>query len=95
MQTVTRTLTKYRIRAYEVAVDADGQPEVRTLAECEAVGTSMRKSQARAELAEAAGCKMPSGCLIDVQAVGTETYSMPLETFVCESTLVKTMSLEA
>lgn len=95
MQNVTRTLTEYKIKAYDLGEDENGIPTVQVIAECSAEGASMTKSLARAELAAATGHPMPKGITIKWKPVGTITYAMPLDKFLDGAVIVKKEVIEA
>lgn len=89
MQNITRTLTEYEIKAYDLGVDENGIPIIQTVAECNAEGASMTKSLARAELAAATGQAMPKGLTIKWKPIGTITYAMPLDKFLDGAIIIK------
>lgn len=89
MQNITRTLTEYEIKAYDLGEDENGVPTVQIVAECNAEGASMTKSLARAELAAATGQAMPKGLTIKWKPVGTITYAMPLDKFLGDAIIIK------
>lgn len=89
MQNITRTLTEYEIKAYDLGEDENGVPTVQVVAECNAEGASMTKSLARAELAAATGQAMPKGLTIKWKPVGTITYAMPLDKFLVDAIIIK------
>lgn len=89
MQNITRTLTEYEIKAYDLGEDENGVPTVQVVAECNAEGASMTKSLARAELAAATGQAMPKGLTIKWKPVGTITYAMPLDKFLDNAIIIK------
>lgn len=89
MQNITRTLTEYEIKAYDLGEDENGVPTVQVVAECNAEGASMTKSLARAELAAATGQAMPKGLTIKWKPVGTITYAMPLDKFLHDAIIIK------
>lgn len=89
MQNITRTLTEYEIKAYDLGEDENGVPTVQVVAECNAEEASMTKSLARAELAAATGQAMPKGLTIKWKPVGTITYAMPLDKFLDGAIIIK------
>lgn len=89
MQNITRTLTEYEIKAYDLVEDENGIPTVQVVAECKAEGASMTKSLARAELAAATGQTMPKGLSIKWKPIGTITYAMPLDRFLDCAIIIK------
>lgn len=89
MQNITRTLTEYEIKAYDLGEDENGVPTVQVVAECNAEGASMTKSLARAELAAATRQPMPKGLTIKWKPVGTITYAMPLDKFLDGAIIIK------
>lgn len=94
MQNITRTLTNYEIKAYDLCETDNGLPSVQVVAECNAEGASMTKSLARAELAAATGNSMPRGLTIKWKPVGTTTYAMPLDKFLENATVIKREPIE-
>ena len=94
MQNITRTLTEYEIKAYDLGEDENGVPTVQVVAECNAEGASMTKSLARAELAAAMGQPMPKGLPIKWKPVGTITYAMPLDKFLDGAVIIKKEGIE-
>lgn len=94
MQNITRTLTEYEIKAYDLGEDENGVPTVQVVAECNAEGASMTKSLARAELAAAAGQAMPKGLTIKWKPVATITYAMPLDKFLDGAVIIKKEGIE-
>lgn len=89
MQNITRTLTEYEIKAYDLGEDENGVPTVQVVADCNAEGASMTKSLARAELAAATGQPMPKGTTIKWKPVATITYAMPLDKFLDGASIIK------
>lgn len=89
MQNITRTLTEYEIKAYDLGEDENGVPTVQVVAECNAEGASMTKSLARAELAAATGLPIPKGTTIKWNPIGTITYAMPLDRFLDGAIIIK------
>lgn len=94
MQNITRTLTDYEIKAYDLCETEDGLPSVQVVAKCNAEGASMTKSLARAELAVATGNSMPRGLTIKWKPVGTTTYAMPLDKFIESAVIIKREPIE-
>lgn len=88
MQNVTRTLSQFDIKAYDLGEDEQGNPVAICVAECLAEGTSMTKGEARALLAEAKGEKLPKGLTIKWEPVATRTYAMPLDQFVANAQIM-------
>lgn len=82
MQNITRTFTLYNVRAYDLVENEDGDPGISVIAECQCLNTSMTKSTARAELAQATGNKIPKGVAIKWTPVETVTYAMPMALFI-------------
>lgn len=82
MQNITRTFTLYNVRAYDLVENEDGDPGISVIAECQCLNTSMTKSTARAELAQATGNKIPKGVAIKWTPVETITYAMPMVKFM-------------
>lgn len=94
MQNITRTLTDYEIKAYDLGEDENGIPTVQVVAECNAEGASMTKSLARAELAASTGRAMPKGITIKWKPIGTITYAMSLDKFLDGAVIIKRESIE-
>lgn len=90
MQNITRTLTKFEIKAYDLVEDEEGTIGVNIIAECVATAPSMTKGAARAALAEAAGQPMPRGCTVKWAPVGSVTYAMPLDQFIANAEILET-----
>lgn len=82
MQNITRTFTLYNVRAYDLVENENGDPGISVIAECQCLNTSMTKSTARAELAQATGNKIPKGAAIKWTPVETVTYAMPTDKFI-------------
>lgn len=82
MQNITRTFTLYNVRAYDLVENEDGDPGISVIAECQCLNTTMTKSTARAELAQATGNKIPKGVAIKWTPVETVTYAMPMDRFI-------------
>ena len=82
MQNITRTFTLYNVRAYDLVENEDGDPGISVIAECQCLNTSMTKSTARAELAQATGNKIPKGVAIKWTPVETITYAMQMDKFI-------------
>ena len=94
MQNITRTLTEYEIKAYDLGEDENGVPTVQVIAQCSAEGASMTKSLARAELAAATGQSMPKGITVKWKPIGTITYAMPLDKFLDGAVIIKKEGIE-
>lgn len=88
MQNITRTLTRYAVKAYDVIDDADGM-RIETIAETEIVAPSMTRAAARAALADAYGQPMPRGCTIKWEQIENVTYAMPLDEFVANAQILE------
>lgn len=82
MQNITRTFTLYNVRAYDLVENEDGDPGISVIAECQCLNTTMTKSTARAELAQATGNKIPKGVAIKWTPVETVTYAMSMARFI-------------
>lgn len=82
MQNITRTFTLYNVRAYDLVENEDGDPGISVVAECQCLNSSMTKSTARAELAQATGNKIPKGVAIKWTPVETITYAMSMAEFI-------------
>lgn len=82
MQNITRTFTLYNVSAYDLVENEDGDPGISVVAECQCLNSSMTKSTARAELAQATGNKIPKGVVIKWTPVETITYAMPMARFI-------------
>lgn len=94
MQNITRTLTLFDIKAYDLVEGEDGTPVAVGVAECHAEGTSMTKGEARAALAEATGEKLPKGLMIKWTPVSTKTYAMPLDQFIATASVINETIVE-
>lgn len=90
MQKITRTLTQYKIRAYEV--NGGTEPQLNVVMECQALGTSMTKAVARAALAQV-GEPPRKGLTITWEPVSQITYAMPLDQFIAQAEIVDTTDL--
>ena len=88
MQNITRTFTLYNVRAYDLVENEDGDPGISVIAECQCLNTSMTKSTARAELAQATGNKIPKGVAIKWTPVETVTYAMSMARFIENAVVV-------
>ena len=88
MQNITRTFTLYNVRAYDLVENEDGDPGICVIAECQCLNTSMTKSTARAELAQATGNKIPKGVAIKWTPVETVTYAMSMARFIENAVVV-------
>lgn len=89
MKNVTRTMVKYRIRAYDLVKGEDGKPAVGVVCETVAEAASLTKSEARALLApHYEGGKLPKGLTLDWEKVGTVTYAMPLEKYLEQAVVI-------
>ena len=95
MQNITRTLTVFHIKAYDLVEDEEGRPTVQVIAECEAEDASMTKALARAELAAATGEPMPKGITVKWTPIGRITYAMPLERFIDSATVIRNERIES
>lgn len=82
MQNITRTFTEYDVKAYDLVENDGGEPAISVIAECRCLNTSMTKSTARAELAQATGAKLPKGVTIKWKPIETVTYAMPMDKFI-------------
>lgn len=88
MQNITRTVTTYHVKAYDLAQSESGDMEVKLIAECMANRTSMSKGIARAALEAENNVKIQRGINITWKEVGSVTYGMPLDTFIANSAVV-------
>ena len=88
MQNITRTLTKYEIKAINIGEDANGDAMLKTYASCEVTATGMSKGAARSALADATGETMPKGITIVWKPLSTVQYVMPLDEFLKSATVV-------
>lgn len=93
MQNITRTLTTFKVKAYDIVEDANGAPALTVIAETATRATSMTKASARAALA-AVLPNLPRGLHITWEPVECETYAMPLDDFLSHAILIKTESCE-
>lgn len=91
MQKITRTLTQYKIRAYEVT--GGTEPQLNVIHECFASGTSMTKAIARAALTKAYGEAPRKGLTITWEPVSQITYAMPLSEFMEAAEIIDTTDL--
>lgn len=82
MQQVTRTMTEFEIRAYDLGENEKGEMEVQEIAACKVVATSMTKGQARKVLKQVIKGDLARGLTIKWEAVKTTTYAMPLDEFL-------------
>lgn len=89
MQNITRTFTKYVLKAYDI-VDGEEGIALMEIAEAETAATSMTKGAARAELAKVYGGSLPRGCTVKWDAVGSITYAMPLDEFIANASVLET-----
>lgn len=94
MQNITRSLTEFSIKAYDVKINDSEQAEIEVVAECNSLATSMTRAQARAELAEATGKKLPKGITIKWTPVTVTTYALPLDKFVEIASVLKIETVE-
>jgi hypothetical protein len=93
MQNITRTLTTFKVKAYDIVEDANGVPTLTVIAETSTRATSMTKAAARAALTTIVP-NLPRGMHITWDAVECETYAMPLDTFLSHAILIKTEACE-
>lgn len=82
MQNITRTMSKFHVRALDLVDNEQGEPEVKTIAECDTCAFSLNKGAARAALSEATGEKIPRGVMVKWDKTGSITYAMPLDEFL-------------
>ena len=94
MQNITRTLTTFKVKTYDIVEDANGVPTLTVIAETSTRATSMTKAAARAALASVL-TTIPRGLHITWEAVECETYAMPLDTFLSHATQIKTEACAA
>lgn len=93
MQNITRTLTTFKVKAYDIVEDENGVPSLTVIAETSTLATSMTKASARVALASVL-TSLPRGLHITWEAVECETYAMPLDTFLSHAIRVKTEACE-
>lgn len=91
MQNITRTLTRFSIKALDVSIDENDQAKVEVIAQCTVESTSMNRAAARAALQEATGEKLPKGITIKWEQIGSITYGMPLDSFLAQATVIEQM----
>lgn len=85
MAAITRTFKSFELSAYEL--DDSIPPSVRTVAQCVALDTAMNARKARIAFRDA-GVALPKGCTIKWAEGEEKTYSMPVETFLENATVV-------
>ena len=93
MQNITRTLTTFKVKAYDIVEDESGVPALTVIAETSTRATSMTKAAARAALTPIVP-DLPRGLHITWEPVECETYAMPLDTFLSHAILIKTEACE-
>ena len=85
MAAITRTFKSFELTAYEL--DDSIPPSVRPVAQYVVLDTNMNTRKARIAFRDA-GVALPKGCVI-LWAEGEEkTYSMPVETFLENATVI-------
>ena len=85
MAAITRTFKSFELTAYEL--DDSIPPSVRTAAQCVVLDTNMNARKARIAFRDA-GAALPKGCTIKWVEGEEKTYSMPVETFLENATVI-------
>ena len=85
MAAITRTFKSFELTAYEL--DDSIQPSVRPAAQYVVLDTNMNARKARIAFRDA-GVALPKDCLIKWVEGEEKTYSMPVETFLENATVI-------
>lgn len=85
MAAITRTFKSFELTAYEL--DDSIPPSVRTVAQYVVLDTNMNARKARIAFRDA-GVALPKGCVILWVEGEEKTYSMPVETFLENATVI-------
>ena len=85
MAAITRTFKSFELTAYEL--DDSIPPIVRTAAQHVVLDTNMNDRKARIAFRDA-GAALPKGCTIKWVEGEEKTYSMPVETFLENATVI-------
>lgn len=85
MAAITRTFKSFELTAYEL--DDSIPPSVRTVAQCVVLDTNMNARKARIAFRDA-GAALPKDCTIKWVEDEEKTYSMPVETFLENATVI-------
>lgn len=85
MAAITRTFKSFELTAYEL--DDSIPPSLRTVAQYVVLDTNMNARKARIALRDA-GAALPKGCVINWAEGEEKTYSMPVETFLENATVI-------
>lgn len=85
MAAITRTFKSFELTAYEL--DDSIPPSVRTAAQYVVLDTNMNARKARIAFRDA-GVALPKGCTIKWVEDEEKTYSMPVETFLENATVI-------
>lgn len=85
MAAITRTFKSFELTAYEL--DDSIPPSVRAVAQYVVLDTNMNTRKARIAFRDA-GVALPKGCVILWVEGEEKTYSMPVETFLENATVI-------
>lgn len=85
MAAITRTFKSFELAAYEL--DDSIPPSVHALAKHVVLDTNMNARKARIAFRDA-GVVLPKGCTIKWAEGEEKTYSMPVETFLENATVI-------
>ena len=85
MAAITRTFKSFELTAYDL--DDSIPPSVRTAAQCVVLDTNMNDRKARIAFRDA-GAELPKHCMIKWVEGEEKTYSMPVETFLENATVI-------
>lgn len=85
MAAITRTFKTFELTAYEL-YDSN-PPSVRTASQCVVLDTHMNTRKARTAFRDA-GVTLPKACMIKWVEGEEKTYSMPVETFLENATVI-------
>ena len=85
MAAITRTFKSFELTAYEL--DDSIPPSVRPAAQYVVLDTNMNARKARIAFRDA-GVALPKDCLIKWAEGEEKTYSMPVETFLENATVI-------
>ena len=85
MAAITRTFKRFELTAYEL--DDSIPPSAHALAQYVVLDTNMNARKARIAFRDA-GVVLPKGCTIKWAEGEEKTYSMPVETFLENATVI-------
>lgn len=85
MAAITRTFKSFELTAYEI--DDSTPPSVAVVAQYVVLDTNMNARKARTAFRDA-GVALPKGCTIKWVEGEEKTYSMPVETFLENATVI-------